>query len=86
MSGNKGKRSSTPRKDGDSEANLQKELSRETAEGADSVGDVGSNRTLTGSSSWETLPGKDQAPAPLKEKGRPSKKAQDSGGETKKHR
>jgi hypothetical protein len=43
---------------GDTEASLQKELSREATEGADSIGDVGSNRTLTGSSSWETLPDK----------------------------
>jgi hypothetical protein len=40
----------------DSDASLQNELSREAAEGADSIGDVGSNRTLSGSSSWETLP------------------------------
>jgi hypothetical protein len=40
----------------DNDAALQDELSREAAEGADSIGDVGSNRTLSGSSSWETLP------------------------------
>jgi hypothetical protein len=40
----------------DTDAGLQEELSREAAEGADSIGDVGSNRTLSGSSSWETLP------------------------------
>ncbi|HET8823964.1 MAG TPA: hypothetical protein VFM77_02470 [Terriglobales bacterium] len=40
----------------DSEAQLQEELSRESSEGADSIGDVSSNRTLSGSSSWETLP------------------------------
>jgi hypothetical protein len=40
----------------DTEENLEKELSREAAEGADSIGDVASNRTLSGSSSWETLP------------------------------
>ncbi|MFL5481907.1 MAG: hypothetical protein ACJ8AK_06925 [Gemmatimonadaceae bacterium] len=40
----------------DSEESLEKELSREAKEGADSLGDVGSNRTLSGSSSWETLP------------------------------
>jgi hypothetical protein len=43
----------------DTEASLQNELSREAAEGADSIGDVGSNRTVSGSSTWETLP--DQA-------------------------
>lgn len=40
----------------DTDASLQNELSREAAEGSDSIGDVASNRTLTGSSSWETLP------------------------------
>lgn len=45
---------------GDTEADLQEELRREAAEGGDSVGDVGSNRTLSGSSSWETLPGKEK--------------------------
>lgn len=40
----------------DSEARLQDELSRESSEGADSIGDVSSNRTLSGSSTWETLP------------------------------
>jgi hypothetical protein len=49
------------RKDGignqsDSEARLQDELNRESSEGADSIGDVSSNRTLSGSSTWETLP------------------------------
>ncbi|HJP60279.1 MAG TPA: hypothetical protein VJ865_09775 [Gemmatimonadaceae bacterium] len=43
----------------DTDAGLQKELSREAAEGSDSIGDVSSNRTLTGSSSWETLPDQD---------------------------
>jgi hypothetical protein len=43
-------------KPADTEASLQNELLREAAEGADSIGDVGSNRTVTGSSSWETLP------------------------------
>lgn len=70
----KGNKSGEP---ADTDGSLQDELSRETAEGADSIGDVGSNRTLTGSSSWETMPGKDQAPAPLQEKGRRAKKAQD---------
>ena len=40
----------------DSEARLQDELSREASEGAESIGDVSSNRTLSGSSTWETLP------------------------------
>ena len=50
-------------KDKDSEESLEKELSREAAEGADSIGDVGSNRTLSGSSSWETLPDESSAGA-----------------------
>jgi hypothetical protein len=40
----------------ESEAGLQKELAREAGEGKDSIGDVGENRTLSGSSTWETLP------------------------------
>ena len=40
----------------DSEARLQDELARESSEGTDSIGDVSSNRTLSGSSTWETLP------------------------------
>jgi hypothetical protein len=43
-------------KPSDTDASLQNELSREAAEGADSIGDVASNRTVSGSSSWETLP------------------------------
>ena len=50
----------------DSEARLQEELSRETSEGADSIGDVSSNRTLTGSSTWETLPDGPSTPKPGK--------------------
>ena len=44
------------RTDSTDDVSLQKELSREAAEGKDSIGDVGENRTLSGSSSWETLP------------------------------
>jgi hypothetical protein len=47
-------------KNSDTEADLQEELRREAAEGGDSVGDVGSNRTLSGSSSWETLPSQEE--------------------------
>ena len=58
---------------GDTDDSLQKELSREAAEGADSIGDVGENRTLSGSSSWETLPdgeksGKDSGNSPKQDK------------------
>lgn len=51
----------------DTDASLQDELSREAKEGADSIGDVGSNRTLSGSSSWETLPDGEETPKPKKE-------------------
>ena len=44
------------RTDSTDDAGLQKELAREAAEGKDSIGDVGENRTLSGSSTWETLP------------------------------
>ena len=40
----------------DSEASLQDELQQESAEGKDSIGDAGSNRNLSGASSWNTLP------------------------------
>ncbi len=40
----------------DSEAGLQEELRRETAEAADAIGDVAENRNVTGSSTWTTLP------------------------------
>ena len=60
-------------KPADTEASLQNELSREAAEGADSIGDVASNRTLSGSSSWETLP--DEAAGG----GRTSKPGKESG-------
>jgi hypothetical protein len=39
----------------DSEAALQRELEREKKEGAAVVGDMGKNRNLSGSSTWETL-------------------------------
>jgi hypothetical protein len=41
---------------GDSEEALQAELRREAAEGSGTIGDTNSNRNLTGSSTWETLP------------------------------
>jgi hypothetical protein len=40
----------------DSEAAMEAELRRESAEGSDAIGDVASNRNLSGSSTWETLP------------------------------
>ena len=58
---------------GDTDDSVQKELSREEGEGADSIGDVGENRTLSGSSSWETLPdgeksGKESGNSPKQDK------------------
>jgi len=44
------------KKEHDSEAGLQEELRRETAEAADAIGDVAENRNVTGSSTWTTLP------------------------------
>ena len=41
---------------GADDARLQEELNRESEEGEDSIGDVGANRNLSGSSTWETLP------------------------------
>jgi hypothetical protein len=41
---------------GDTEAALQAELLRESAEGGKLVGDMESNRNVSGSSSWDTLP------------------------------
>ena len=43
----------------DSEESLEKELEKESAEGKDSIGDVNSNRNLSGASSWDTLPEKE---------------------------
>jgi len=40
----------------DEERALQEELRREAAEGRDAIGDVASDRTLSGSSTWVTLP------------------------------
>lgn len=56
---NQGQSGKAP-KHSDTEAGLQEELRREAAEGGDSVGDVGSNRTLSGSSTWETLPSQEE--------------------------
>jgi hypothetical protein len=40
----------------DTDAALQEELRREMSEGDGSIGDTASNRNLTGSSTWQTLP------------------------------
>ncbi|HET9010157.1 MAG TPA: hypothetical protein VFN38_00015 [Gemmatimonadaceae bacterium] len=39
----------------DQEAELERELRRESQEGADSIGDMSENRNVSGSSTWETL-------------------------------
>jgi hypothetical protein len=59
----------------DTEESLQQELSRETTEGEDSIGDIRSNRTVTGSSSWETLPAKPDAGRSAPKSGKPSGKS-----------
>jgi hypothetical protein len=45
----------------DSEDELQEELRREAAERKSAIGDVDSNKNLTGSSTWETLPDDDSS-------------------------
>jgi hypothetical protein len=71
----KNRQSGKAPRSGDTDASLQKELGRETAEGRDSVGDVGSNRNLTGSSTWETLPsGKKKTPDSSAAKGKTPKR------------
>jgi hypothetical protein len=44
------------KKQHDSEAGLQEELRRESAEVSDAVGDIAENRNLSGSSTWTTKP------------------------------
>jgi hypothetical protein len=56
MTDKKNDKRNKSRESRDTEASLKNELAREAAEGADSIGDVASNRTVSGSSSWETLP------------------------------
>lgn len=46
------------KKQHDSEAGLQEELRRESAEVSDAVGDIAENRNLSGSSTWTTQPEK----------------------------
>jgi hypothetical protein len=52
----------------DSNEKLQEELARESKEGRDSIGDVGSNRTVSGSSSWDTLTDNAEPSSPRKNK------------------
>ena len=44
------------KKQHDSEAGLQEELRRESAEVSDAVGDIAENRNVSGSATWTTLP------------------------------
>jgi len=53
------KKSASPDAQSDGEKELQEELRREAAEGKGAVGDAASNRNLSGSSTWETLPDDD---------------------------
>ncbi|NUO40230.1 MAG: hypothetical protein HOQ17_02235 [Gemmatimonadaceae bacterium] len=46
------------KKQHDSDAGLQEELRRESAEVSDAVGDIAENRNLSGSSTWTTQPEK----------------------------
>jgi len=45
-----------PENEHDSEQELQEELRRESAEVADSIGDIAENRNVSGSSTWTTQP------------------------------
>lgn len=56
MSNNEETRGGSSGQSGDTEESLAKELEKESAEGKDSLGDVKSNRNLSGASSWDTLP------------------------------
>ena len=44
------------KKQHDSEAGLQEELRRESAEVSDTIGDIAENRNVSGSSTWTTQP------------------------------
>lgn len=49
-------KNASPETQSDGEKALQEELRREASEGKGTVGDAASNRNLSGSSTWETLP------------------------------
>jgi hypothetical protein len=53
----------TPDRTPDTEAALQRELKREKAEGSGTVGDMETERNLSGASTWVTLPLADAAPS-----------------------
>ncbi|MEP7066037.1 MAG: hypothetical protein ABI889_08405 [Gemmatimonadota bacterium] len=61
MSDNKNAAGDKSNAQGDSEEALQEELRREAAESKNAIGDVDSNRNLSGSSTWETLPDDDSS-------------------------
>jgi hypothetical protein len=56
MSDNKNDAGGKQDAQGDSEEALQEELRREATERKNAIGDVDSNKNLSGSSTWETLP------------------------------
>ena len=56
MSNNEEAKSGSTGQGDDTEESLEKELEKESAEGKDSLGDLKSNRNLSGASTWETLP------------------------------
>jgi hypothetical protein len=48
--------SGSARSDGqDDQSALERELQRESAEGAESIGDMRENRNVSGSSTWDTI-------------------------------
>jgi hypothetical protein len=51
------------KKDHDTESELQEELRRESAEVSDAIGDIATDRNVSGSSSWTTLPEPDDRKA-----------------------
>lgn len=61
MSDNKNDAGGKQDAQGDSEDALQEELRREAAEKKNSIGDVDSNKNLSGSTTWETLPEDDSS-------------------------
>jgi hypothetical protein len=71
MSNNEETKGGSSSQGGDTEESLAKELEKESAEGKNSVGDVKSNRNLSGASSWDTLPeGDDSASSTSKGSGK----------------
>jgi hypothetical protein len=86
MTDRKNDKRSKSGKAGDTEASLQSELSREAAEGSDSIGDVASNRTVSGSSTWETLPDRSAGGARAPKSGKKSTQSPSTPSRGKKSR